>query len=79
MYGTIGGTIHQVKKTTLYLPDDLKEAIGREASRRGESEAEVVRRALRSMLERPLPRGGIITGEPIAEDVDALLAGFGDR
>ncbi len=68
-------------KTTLYLPDDLKGALEVEARRRGVSEAEVVRDALRKALlsSPPRPKGGIIRGrEPIAERADELLAhGFG--
>jgi hypothetical protein len=67
-------------KTTLYLPDDLKTELTREASRRGESEAEVIRQALRRELDasRPRPRRGLFTGtEPIADRVDELLEGFG--
>ena len=67
-------------KTTLYLPDDLKQAVEVEA-RRGISEAEGVRGALREQLMTgPVrPRAGIITGlEPIADRVDELLGeGFG--
>ena len=67
-------------KTTLYLPDDLKDELRREAIRRGDSEAEVIRQALRRELEtaRPRPRGALFVGdEPIAERVDELLEGFG--
>lgn len=67
-------------KTTLYLPDDLKARLEREAGRRGESEAELIRTALRRELdaERPRPRGALFAGsEPIAERVDELLDGFG--
>ena len=68
-------------KTTLYLPDDLKQAVEVEARRRGISEAEVVRGALREQLMtgQVRPRAGIITGrEPIADRVDELLGeGFG--
>ena len=67
-------------KTTLYLPDDLKTQLTREASRRGESEAEVIRQALRRELEvvRPRARGALFAGtEPIADRVDELLEGFG--
>lgn len=67
-------------KTTLYLPDDLKDQLTREAARRGDSEAEVIRQALRKELQtpRPRPRGAIFAGdEPIAERVDELLEGFG--
>ncbi len=68
-------------KTTIYLPDDLKAALTREAQRRQCSEAEVVRDAISRAVARPLPRGGIIKGggEPIAERVDELLKGFGER
>jgi Arc/MetJ-type ribon-helix-helix transcriptional regulator len=70
-------------KTTVYLPEDLKYALSRVADARGESEAEVIRIAIRSLLEsepRPRPRGGIINsgvGE-LARNVDEELAGFGE-
>lgn len=66
-------------KTTLYLPDDLKAEIEREARRRGIAEAEVIRLALAAGLSRPRPRAGILEGPVIAEHVDELLAGFGTR
>lgn len=68
-------------KTTLYLPEELKSALSRESERRGESEAELIRRALRRELgeSRPRPRGGVFTGaEPIADRADELLQGFGE-
>jgi len=65
-------------KTTIYLPDDLKAAVEREAASSGLSEAEVIRRAIRAAFDRPRPRAGIITGEPIADRVDDLLTGFGE-
>lgn len=76
----IDGTIYGMFKTTLYLPDDLKEELTREASRRGTSEAEVIRQALRHELTtiRKRPQGALFAGsEPIAERVDELLDGFG--
>lgn len=77
---TTAGTIYGMK-TTLYLPDDIKRAVEVEARRRGVSEAEVVRDALRSTLvkTRIEPRGALFHGrEPIADRVDELLAeGFG--
>ncbi|MBK5305935.1 MAG: ribbon-helix-helix protein, CopG family [Frankiaceae bacterium] len=66
-------------KTTLYLPDELKAEVEREARRRGIAEAEVIRLALAAGLSRPLPRAAIIDGPAIAEHVDELLAGFGTR
>ena len=77
---TTGGTIYGVSvKTTLYLPDELKAAVEREARRRGIPEAEVIRLALAAGLSRPSPRAGIIDGPAIAEQVDDLLQGFGSR
>jgi predicted transcriptional regulator len=67
------------RKTTIYLPDDLKAGVEREAKRRGCSEAEVIRAAVASALSRPRPRAALIDGEPVAERVDELLAGFGER
>lgn len=66
-------------KTTLYLPDDLKAGIEREARRRGVPEAEVIRSALAAGLSRPSPRAGIFDGPAIADRVDELLDGFGAR
>lgn len=77
---TTAGTIYgMTRKTTVYLPDDLKLAVEREAHRRSCSEARVIRDAIRSAVTRPRPRAGIVTSEPIAERADELLAGFGDR
>ena len=68
-----------MQKTTIYLPDDLKSAVAREARRRGVAEAEVIRGAIAQALERPRPRGGIVAGEPFADRADEFLAGFGER
>ncbi len=73
-----------MKKTTVYLPDDLKAALERAAVAQGRSEAELIRQAVRELtreLEPPKPRlplfGG---GDPtLAERVDEELAkGFGE-
>src|SRR5918994_7758696 len=74
--GTIYGIPH---KTTIYLPDELKAAVEGEARRRGVSEAEVMRQAIAGAVARPRPRFGIVDGEPMAERVEELLAGFGER
>lgn len=74
--GTIYGMTH---KTTVYLPEELKAAVEREAQRRGSSEAEVIRQAIAQAVGRPRPNPAIIGGEPIAERIDELLAGFGER
>lgn len=46
---------------------------------RGWSEAEVIRQAVAAAVKHPKPTAGIVGGEPIAERVDELLAGFGER
>jgi hypothetical protein len=69
-----------VQKTTVYLPDELKAAVAREADQRGVPEAEVIRDAIAAAVRRPLPRPGVFESErPIAARADELLAGFGDR
>lgn len=72
-----------MKKTTVYLPEELKASLKRVAHQEGCSEAELIRDAVRARVEeqrRPpvvaLPRG---IGDPTyAERVDELLAGFGE-
>jgi len=68
-------------KTTIYLPDELKSAVADRARRDGLSEAEVIRAAIAAAVQpsRPRPRGGLFSGEPIADRADELLAGFGER
>ena len=74
-----------MKKTTLYLPDDLKADITIIADREGRSEADVIRDALRACVaERtpPKPTVPLLTARElkdptIAERVDELLDGFG--
>jgi len=67
------------QKTTVYLPDQLKRALAREARRRGSSEAQVIRDAISNAVTRPRPNAGILDAEPFAERADELLVGFGDR
>jgi len=75
-----GGTIHGMRKTTLYLPAELKEAVEREAHRRGVAEAEVIREAIAAAVSRPAPRAGLFASDvPLASRADELLAGFGER
>jgi len=68
-----------MRKTTVYLPDELKAAMAREAERRGVSEAQFIRSALSAAVSRPAPRPGLFVAEPFAERVDELLTGFGER
>ena len=74
-----------MKKTTLYLPDDLKEKIAMIADSDGRSEAQVIRQALTVLVESrapakprvPLP--GVTLGDPtVAERAGDLMDGFGE-
>lgn len=72
-------------KTTVYLPDDLKDAVGREARRRHISEAELIRTAIATAVgaaDRPTrPRFGRYRGQALTVDQmdEALADGFGER
>lgn len=75
-----------MKRTTLYLPDDLKKSLERLSETEGRSEAEIIRSALRRTIEEaaaPKPRLPIAArglGDPtVAERTDELLDGFGTR
>ncbi len=75
MYGTMYG---MAVKTTVYLTDDLKRALEVEAAASGRSEAEIIREAIAARVGSARPGAGFLEGEPIAERVDDLLAGFGE-
>ena len=67
----------------MYIPSDVKLALGKVATARGLSEAEVIRQALRAVtadIVPPRPRMPLFkSGKPrLAEKVDDALAGFGE-
>jgi hypothetical protein len=71
-------------KTTVYLPDDLKQRLEAASRVSGQSEATIIRSALEGWLETLLPAatphwGTIVFGDPgLPARVDDLLAeGFG--
>jgi hypothetical protein len=73
-------------KTTIYLPDDLKQRLGQAAHTSGQSEATIIRSALEEWLESLLPQrephwGTMDFGDPeLAFKVDEVLAdGFGEQ
>jgi hypothetical protein len=73
-----------MRKTTIYLPDELKKRIETVARRSGKAEAEVIRDAISAATSGaggPVPRIPLTDaglGDPtIAENVDALLESFG--
>jgi len=80
MYGTMYG----MRKTTVYLPEDLKRDLERVAAARGCSEAELIREAVRTLAEEAVSRRPRLplfkSGKRgLAERVDRALAGFGER
>jgi len=75
-----------MRKTTVYLPEDLKAALERVAAAEGRSEADLIRAAVQekvSALDRPRPRVPLWPvgfGDPtVAERVDEPLERFGGR
>jgi Arc/MetJ-type ribon-helix-helix transcriptional regulator len=73
-----------MEKTTVYLPDDLKRALRRAARSSGRSEADLIREGIglvtgtHRIAEPRLPL--FESGQPgLAERVNELLAGFGER
>ena len=73
-----------MKKTTIYLPDELKQRVEEVARRTGRPEASVIRDAISSATAAlvspepavPLTQKGL--GDPtIAENAEELLTGFG--
>jgi hypothetical protein len=75
MYGTMYG---MAVKTTVYLPDGLKRALELEAAASGRSEAEIIREAIAARVGSAKPSAGFLDGDPIADRVEELLAGFGE-
>jgi hypothetical protein len=72
-----------MKKTTVYLPETLKTALGRVAAERGRSEAELIREAVRELVrnsEPPRPRLPLFSsGDPtLARRFEEELDGFGE-
>jgi hypothetical protein len=79
MYGIMYG----VKRTTIYLPEDLKSTLARAAEEEGRTEADLIREGIERLLRSRHPEPQIplfSSGKPdLAENVDKLLAGFGEE
>jgi plasmid stability protein len=72
-----------MKKTTVYLPEDLKSALGRVAAQKGRSEAELIREAIRDLVrdsEPPRPRLPLFSSDDptLARRFEEELRGFGE-
>ena len=73
--------MYGMKRTTVYLPEDLKARLEAEARRRGVTEAEVIRVAVDKEVQRRPRRGGFLsgaTGGLTSENLEEHLEGFGD-
>lgn len=73
-----------MRRTTVYLPDELKARVERVARDLQRSEADVIREAIDRFTAaegRPRPRLPLFeSGQPeLAEAVDAALVGIGER
>lgn len=74
-------------KTSIYLPDEMKDRLAQASQVSGESEAHIIRSALEQWLAQLLPRprsellGSIRFGDPdLPSKVDEILAeGFGQE
>ena len=79
MYGLMYG----MRKTTVYLPDDLKAELQRAAAETGRSEADLIREGVRLALAQHTPAPTIpifVSDDPhFAECVDEHLVGFGEQ
>ena len=75
--------MYGVKRTTIYLPEDLKSSLARAAHEEGRTEADVIREGLEIYLRSRYaePRVPLFTSgkADLAERVDELLAGFGEE
>jgi Ribbon-helix-helix protein, copG family len=77
---------HVMEKTTLYLPDELKERVEAVARAGGRSEADVIRDAIAVAVavqkapEPQIPLPGMSLGDSsVAERACEMLDGFGER
>jgi Arc/MetJ-type ribon-helix-helix transcriptional regulator len=77
--------VYGVKKTTIYLPDEMKAEIEKIASAENRSEADVIRDAILQRIATrtpPAPRIPLFENElsdpTVAERVEELLEGFGE-
>jgi predicted transcriptional regulator len=79
MYGMTPG----MKRTTIYLPTELKDRLEEASRRRGVTEAEIIRVAVDKELTRGLRGAGILT-DPLPDGVSGRtlhehMEGFGEE
>jgi len=70
-----------MKRTTVYLPDELKARLESEAARRQLTEADYIRQAVDKETRQPRPRGGIFSGDTggvTGANLHEHMEGFGE-
>lgn len=78
------GSMYGMKRTTVYLPEELKAALERVARAEGRSEADLIREGVGWVVrERDAPRPRIplfSSGNPMLqpENLDEAMKGFGE-
>lgn len=74
--------MYGMKRTTVYLPEELKARLEAAAKTRGVTEAEIVRQAVDIELRRREPRGGFLSGGPDdgvnSDNLHEHMEGFGE-
>ncbi|HEY6759700.1 MAG TPA: CopG family transcriptional regulator [Baekduia sp.] len=75
-----------LKKTSIYLDEELDQGLARKAAEEGVTKAELIRRSLEGVVarpKRPKPKGlAAIKGpvpEDLAENAEKYLDGMGER
>lgn len=73
-----------MQKTTIYLPDGLKNSLRRLADASGRSEADLIREAITVQVrdsDQPRPRGRLFaSGDTLlSEQTEEALLGFGEN
>lgn len=83
MVGKTYGIMYGMRRTTIYLPDNLKSELARAAHEEGRTEADLIREGVERLLHsrEPEPRLPLFaSGQPdLAAHSEELLAGFGER
>jgi hypothetical protein len=75
----LGGILHVVRKTTVYLPEDTERRIRRVAKRLGVSQAELTRTALEQYLDRSERGERLPPSVGMGENAKATAADYEER
>lgn len=77
------GTVYAMKRTTIYLTDDLQAQLEQASRLSGRSKAELIRQGVHEVVASIRPRPRVPLFFPghggLAERVDELLEGFGQE